>query len=213
MANDLDLTSIFQSVTEKLSENKESLNETDTYNHDHGDHMVQIFGLIQNAVAEKKDKPVSEQLDYASKVVEKEAHSGSGEFYAKSLSSAAQKFTGTKLDAGNIGMLVQSLLGAEKPPKPDPEPEPKKGLFGSLLSGLLGKKDTKEQNQGLDVNDLMQAGLAFYQSKQEGGNTTQALMDALVSSSPLGQSAPRTQSGTLIASTIMNVVGSLGKNK
>jgi hypothetical protein len=46
MAGNIDLATIFQTVTARLSEKKDTLNEADTYNHDHGDHMVQIFDLI-----------------------------------------------------------------------------------------------------------------------------------------------------------------------
>jgi len=53
MAGNIDLATIFQTVTARLSEKKDTLNEADTYNHDHGDHMVQIFDLIQNAVSKK----------------------------------------------------------------------------------------------------------------------------------------------------------------
>jgi hypothetical protein len=61
------------------------------------------------------------------------------------------------------------------------------------------------------MDDLLQAGLAFYQSKQEGDSNSDAIMDALLAASPLGQSSHRSQSGSLVASTIMSFVQNLNK--
>jgi hypothetical protein len=66
MASSIDLATLFGSVTKQLAQNKESLNEADSYNHNHGDNMVQIFNLVQNAVAKRSGKPVEDQLAYAS---------------------------------------------------------------------------------------------------------------------------------------------------
>jgi hypothetical protein len=209
MTKDLDLSSIMQSVTEKLSDSKDELNQADSYNHDHGDHMVQIFNLIQNAVSDKKDQPVADQLQYASQVVEKEAHSGSAQLYAQNLSTAAQKFSGTSLNTDTVGVLIQSLLGAEKP-KPAAKPKPQ-GFLTTLLSGLMGSAPKEEVDDGLGIDDLLQAGLSFYQSKQEGDDPMQALLGSLMATSPMGQSSHREQSGSLIVSTIMDFLKSMNK--
>ncbi len=203
MADNFDLSALFKSVTDQLTGQKDSLNEADTYNHDHGDHMVNIFDLVQKAVSKKNDKPVAEQLQYASKVVEEEAHSGSAKLYSQGLASAATNFSGERLNQDTIGLLVKSLLNAEKPQE-KPKPTSSGGLLGSLLSGLTGQSTASQEDQGLGVDDLIKAGLAFYQSKQEGDSTTEAALDALMAASPLGQSAHRKQSGSIVASTIMN---------
>ena len=119
MAQNIDLNTIFQTVTQQLSQKKNDLNEADTYNHDHGDHMVQIFELVQNAVSKKNDQPASKQLEYASQVVQEKAHSGSAELYAQGLSKAANNLKGKDLNAffDNFieGDLFQvQLLGLDK---------------------------------------------------------------------------------------------------
>ena len=200
MANDLDLTTIFKAVTQQLSQQKTELNEVDTYNHDHGDHMVQIFDLIQKSVAKKSKEPVNKQLEYASKVVEKEADSGSAKLYAQGLSSAAKNMAGETLNPNTIGTLVKSLLNVEEPE----EKQANSGLFGSLLSGLTGGGEKESEGQKVELDDLLRAGLAFVQSKQGGGSNTEAIINALIAASPLGESAHRSQSGSLVASTIMS---------
>lgn len=42
----IDLLKMFQGVTWQLQKNKESLNQADEYNHDHGDNMVETFEVI-----------------------------------------------------------------------------------------------------------------------------------------------------------------------
>ena len=200
MANDLDLTTIFKAVTQQLSQQKTELNEVDTYNHDHGDHMVQIFDLIQKSVAKKSKEPVNKQLEYASKVVEKEADSGSAKLYAQGLSSAAKNMAGETLNPNTIGTLVKSLLNVEEPE----EKQANSGLLGSLLSGLTGGGEKESEGQKVELDDLLLAGLAFVQSKQGGGSNTEAIINALIAASPLGESAHRSQSGSLVASTIMS---------
>jgi hypothetical protein len=204
MASSLDLGQLFGAVTEQLSQNKEDLNQADDYNHNHGDNMVEIFSLIKNAVSKKKDKTVSEQLDYASQVVDEKVDSGSAKLYSKGLSSAAESLTGEDLNPTNVLSLVKGLFGA-KDEKTEEKTEKKQGGFlGSLLGGLMGQSSESEEDQGIGLDDLLQAGMAFYQSKQDGGDTTQALINALIAASPLGESAHRSQSGSIVASTIMN---------
>ncbi len=78
------------------------------------------------------------------------------------------------------------------------------GLLGSLLSGLTGGDEKESESQKVELDDLLRAGLAFVQSKQGGGSNTEAIINALIAASPLGESAHRSQSGSLVASTIMS---------
>jgi len=210
MVDNINLGAIFQTVTEQLSQKKETLNEADTYNHDHGDHMVQIFNLVQNAVTKKSKEPVSKQLDYASKVVGKEAQSGSAKLYAEGLANAAKNFSGSELDQNTLGMLVKSLLNVEEQPQPE-QPKQNTGLLSSLLSGLTGSSDSNKSDSSIGIDEILRAGMAFYQSKQNGESNTDAIVGALMAASPLGQSAHRSQSGGIVASTILNFASSLNK--
>lgn len=197
----MDLSTIFKSVTAQLTDQQSTLNEADDYNHDHGDHMVQIFSLIQNAVSQKSEQPVAEQLSFASQIVKKEAESGSAKLYAQGLANAAKNFTGSELQPDTLGLLVKGLLNV----KEEPPQKKESNLLGSLLAGLTGKKEeSSEGEQKVGIDELLRAGMAFYQAKQDGGSTTDALMGALLAASPLGESKHRSMSGSLVASTIMD---------
>ena len=202
----MDLNTLLTAVTSQLSEQQSTLNAADETNHDHGDNMVQIFNLIQSAVNEKSEQPVEQQLEYASQVVEKEADSGSAKLYAQGLSKAARNFSGKELQPENLDLLVKGLLNVEEPPQ-----EKETGLLGSLLSGLSGKEKESDRDQKIGVDELLRAGLSFYQSKQEGSSTTDALLGALLAASPLGQSKHRSMSGSIVASTIMGFAKSQQK--
>ncbi len=210
MANNIDLSQIFQTVSAALATQQSDLNEADSYNHDHGDHMVQIFDLVQKAVSKKSDEPVADQLAYASKVLSKESDSGSAKLYADGLANAAKTFTGSELNADNLTTLVQGLMNVSPAQEQAPQSESGNPL-GSLLSGLMGGQEkASEEDSTLGMDDVLRAGLAFYQSKQSGDSNMEAAMDALMAASPMGQSAHRSQSGSIVASTIMSFARNLG---
>jgi hypothetical protein len=208
MAKNLDLATLFQSVTSNLLQNRDTLNEADTYNHDHGDNMVQIFEVITEAMQTKQGADPADQLAYASQLLRKKSQSGTAQFYVEGLTKASQEFTGQPVTPDNAIMLVQSLLGANTQ---QPAQSQSGGVLGSLLSGLTGGGGASQEQDGLDAGDLLNAGLAFMQSKQQGESTGEALMDALVAGTAMGQTPHRAQSGALVANTLMQVIGSMGQ--
>ncbi len=298
MAKALTLPSIFKAVSKTLSENEAVLNEADTYNHNHGTNMAAAFQTVSKAVAKKKDLPVSEQLAYASEVLQG-SKGGSAQIYAQGLANAAQKFQGKQLSDNTVGLLIESMMGMQEPAQassgaasssllgsllggmtgggqpqqqsqpsggdllgsllggmtgggqPQQQSQPSGGdLLGSLLGGLTGGGQPQQQTQpsggdllgsllggmtgggqpqqqsqpsggdllgsllggqsssdnGLDITDLLSAGLAYYSAKQHGGSTLEAIMQALGSASPLGKRDDQKQSGALVINTILNML-------
>lgn len=244
----VDLSKVFQAVTKELTANKASLNESDTYNHDHGSNIVEVFQTVSQAVKEKKGASPSEQLQHASQLLQTKP-SGSAKVYSQNLADAATRFQGKQITPDNAMQLVAALMGsgqqAQAPTEnqdalgglagsllsgmmggqqqnqsPASSQDPLGGLAGSLLSGLMGGSTTGEpapqqsQSQaGLDLNDLLQAGMAFMQSQQQGSSPTEAIINALMSGSSMGNSSHRKESGALIVNTILQVIGSMAKKK
>jgi len=56
-ASEVDLASLFSTVTKTLQGNQAALNDADEFNHDHGDNMVENFKLITEIT--KKMKKIS----------------------------------------------------------------------------------------------------------------------------------------------------------
>ena len=71
MTDQLNLANLFQSVTERLGDNKKTLNQADDYNQNHGDNMVEIFDVITKAMEERSDSDHADQLAHASNLFRK----------------------------------------------------------------------------------------------------------------------------------------------
>lgn len=128
--NSRNLVTIFQNVTQALSENQQTLNQSDTYNQNHGDNMVQTFQTITQAVAQKKNCTNSTALAYAAEQLAKSTNSTSGKMYAENLNRAAAQFKGRQVDGNDAVSLLQTLIGAQSAGGGD--------MLGSLLGSLTG---------------------------------------------------------------------------
>ena len=205
----IDLAKLFGAVASNLGEQRESLNQADTYNNDHGDHMVEIFEVITQAMQAKKSADPADQLAYASQLL-RQRQGGSAQVYANGLAQAAQHFQGQAVTTDNAGMLIQTLLGGGQAPA-----QAAGGggdMLGALLGGLTGQPAQGQgAADGLDLGDLLNAGMAFMSAKQQGSSTAEAAVNALMSASPLGQSPHRKESGAMVANTLMQVLGSMSK--
>jgi hypothetical protein len=211
-SNKIDLLKLFQTVTSNLSQNQENLNQADTYNHDHGDHMVEIFQVITQAMQEKKGSDPADQLAYASQLL-RNKKSGSAQLYAQNLSNASQQFSGKSITPDNVGLLLQSLLGGQAPNQSQ-QNAPANDPLSAILGGLTGGQNQAQDGQpSIDANDLLNAGLAFMQAKQGGSTNLEAAVNALVSSSAMGNSDHRSQSGALVANSVLQLLGSMSKGK
>ena len=78
------------------------------------------------------------------------------------------------------------------------------GLAGG--SGGDGLADGK-----LDVADLLTAGMSYMQAKQSGSTDLNALLSAVMAGSRMGSQDYRTQSGTLVANTLLQSLTKMKK--
>jgi hypothetical protein len=243
-AKKIDLSALFGTVAKTMAQNQSQLNTADTYNHDHGDNMVQIFEVITQAMKEKQNAAPADQLAYASQLLREKSQSGSAQLYAEGLSDAATQFQGAKSINTNTAMtLIQTLLGAQgsvptsgggsgdllgsllggltgaQQPSAQTQSGGSGDLLGGLLGGLMGggnSSPAQGQTAGdgkIDIGDLLNAGMAFAQAKQSGGSNMDAILNAVVSSSKMADSEHRSQSGALVANTLMQVVSQMAKGK
>lgn len=225
-----DLSALFNMATQALAANQSSLNEADTENQNHGDNMVQAFNMISQALASQRGAPPSSQLQHASEYLAQNATSGSGQVYAQGLAQAAQQFQGQKaVTPDNAMLLIQSLLGGGQQAA---APQAGGDMFGSLLGGgqqsasqagdllgtLLGGGQTAPQGSaqdqgGLDLGDVLNAGMAFMNAKQQGQDNLQAALSALMSAGPMAQKPHRQQSGQLVANALLQAIGAMSTRR
>ncbi len=217
----MDLVHVFQAVSKTMVQNQSSLNQADTYNHDHGDNMVQIFNLATNAMKAKEDATPSEQLAYAGKQINSQLQSGSAQLYADGFLRASEQFKGQQnLTADNLMPLIQALLGSNQATQPAQPAQPVQqtpqqtadplaALLGTLGQSMGGQPQQSQAAGGLDAGDLIAAGMAFLQSQQRGDSTMESLINAFMAGSQMSSSPDRDQSGRLVANTLMQVVGAM----
>ncbi len=218
----IDLVQLFGAAAQALAANQSALNQADTLNGDHGDNMVQTFNLITQALASQKGAQPAKQLAYASQVLTQKATSGSSKVYAQGLAQAAQQFQGQKAVTPENGMaLIQALLGggsANTSPAASDGMDALQSLLGNASGSSSGSALDSlidlakgEQLDGQDIGNLIQAGMAFLNAKNQGQDTVQAAISALVSGGPLGGQPHRKQSGEVVAGALLQALSALGK--
>lgn len=233
MAGNVDLVKVFQAVAKNLAQNQDALNQADSYNHDHGNNVVQVFDLITKAVKTKKGADVSDQLAYAGEYLSKNNQSGSGQAYAQGLMQAASQFKGQSLTPENSLGLISALLGGGQESGSNQAASPA-DLLGALLGGgqapaqsapaagdllgaLLGggNQPQSQPKEGADSSQLLAMGLNigmnFLAAKQQGRTNMEALVQSIVTGSQMGQTPHRAQSANIVATTLLSLLTSGSK--
>jgi hypothetical protein len=130
----------------------------------------------------------------------------------------AQQQQASQTGGGDLlGALLGGLAGGEQPQPQQQAAQPAGGdLLGSLLGGLTGAGNAQantgsggSSNSGLDMGDLLNAGMAFMQAKQSGGSTAAALLQAILAGSGMGNANHRQQSTQLVAGSFLQALGAL----
>lgn len=209
----MDLAALFGVAAQALAANQGNLNQADAENHNHGDNMVQTFNMITQALGSQHGASPAQQLSHASQYVSQHSTSGSGQVYAQGLAQAAQQFQGQKqVTPDNAMMLIQSLLGGGQPVQ---QQSGGADLLGSLLGGLAGQPSqaSQQQNDGIDLGDVLNAGMAFMNAKNQGKDNLQAGLSALMAAGPLGQSSHRQQSGQVVGNALLQAVSAMAKSR
>ncbi len=216
------LAELFDGVTQSLIEDQRSLNRADEVNHNHGDNMVQTFQTITRALEQKKGRPDSEALAYASRQVAKTATSESSRLYAQNLERASVQFKGKQVDEKGALELLQTLIGggqaAQQPAQAQPPQQSSSDdLLGSLLGGLGGGNAPAQQPQQTGSDDLLGSlldGLAGGDSSPKPSQQTQQadssdLLGSLLGGMGGSESSPQQSgAGDLLGSLLGGMGGS-----
>jgi hypothetical protein len=209
--NQVNLANVFGNVASTLASNREALNKADTYNHDHGDNMVEVFEVVAQAMKAKQNASSVDQLAYAAELL-RQKQSGSAKYYAGGLTQAAQKYQGKKVTSTNAMDLIQTLLGGgvQSSAGTSTTSTSQPDLLSTLLGGLGGTSQSTSSGQtGLDIGSLLNAGMSYMSAKQRGETDATALMGALTSATSGGKTMYRAQSGALVANALMQALGTL----
>lgn len=200
----LDLEELFGAVLRTMQQNRHALNEADEVNHDHGDNMVDTFASITQAMRDTPGEAPSDRLAYASEILGRR-NSGSARMYAEGLAQASREFEGKQVTRSNAAGLIQTLLGGGQAAPVQVEGSRELGdLLGTMLGGQQ-QQQQPQQGDGLDMGDLLKAGMAYMSAKSRGASNLQAIVSAVVAASAMG-SGYREQSSSLVVNTLMNAI-------
>jgi hypothetical protein len=127
------------------------------------------------------------------------ASSGGMDFLGGLLGGQSGQGQGQSQPAGNdmLGDLLGALMGGGAPAA-----QPSQTSYAPQGGG-------SPQGGGIDMNMLLNAGMAFFQARQQGAAPVQALVQAVMAGSQMQSSASHSQSGQLVAGTLLNAIGSM----
>jgi hypothetical protein len=106
--------------------------------------------------------------------------------------------------------MLSSLLGAVQQSQ---SPAQGGDLLGSLLGGQSAPQGDGQQDNGIDLGDILNAGMSFMNAKQQGQDNLQAGLTALMSAGPMAQKPHRQQSGQVVANALLQVVAGMAKQR
>ena len=160
---------------------------------------------------QKQSAKPAAQLKYVSQQLDQNATSGSGKTYAQGFAQAAAHFKGTEITLESILPLIQMILGGGQA---NSSAGSSTDIIGSILGGLLGGQSSSsasQSGQGGGLGGLL-GGLLGGQSgssSNAGGDLLGTLIGGLVGNSKMADSAPHTESGQIVTSSILQALSQL----
>lgn len=207
------LQTVFNAVGESLEGRRDELNRLDEFNHDHGDHMVEVFHLAAQAAGDGELNALAESMKRASALLSARVENGSAQVYARGLSLLGEQFRQRQIELDDLLLVVQQYMSDQKGEEQDESgrsSEVSKALLNALAEwekledsqadGAAGKAG------GLDMGYLFGVGMAYLQAKQKGGDRLDVLSETVVSASPLGKLPHRHASGVIAVRALLEAL-------
>lgn len=208
-----DLSTLFASVSQRLNAERGSLNAADTYNENHGDHMIEIFDVVAEAQRHLDLRDLPSGMRAAARELLTLQNNGSAQVYSRGLESFGDAFEKAGVSLADLTAFVGQTLDMSSGPVqtviPGEETETGKSqVLKALVNGLTGwKQREKSAGEGLEastsgtgranMSTLFDLGIAYMQARQASSTQIEAIAGAAVSSSPLNEVPYRAQSGKL----------------
>jgi hypothetical protein len=207
----MNLAMLFQTVAERLGQERAALNAADPYNGNHGDHMVAIFRLAsQAAVQPDGESSLAEAMGWAASQLARLDANGSAQVYAHGLAQFAREFRQRNIGLDDLSFYIRRAI-AENGGAPGEKVESRRDLLKALISGLAGWQAVEngaspDEYKTPDLGYLFDLGVAYMQAKTRSENKIEALAEAAVTTSPLARVPHRIQSGKLALQTLLAAI-------
>ena len=198
----MDLVSIFQAVQQVMESHRLDFNQADEHNHNHGDHMVDIFRIASQAAMDNSHDDLSADelstvIGNAASILRQEPGNGSAQVYADGLASLAEQIRKYQIRLPDLVSYTKEALtdGKDKPVLKSTIPS--RDVLKALVAALAGWQHSDRDNpvRLVDLGYMFDLGISYMQAKQRGGTRPEVLADAAASVSPLSRVAYRYESG------------------
>lgn len=208
------LSEVFSSIAQKLEEQRQALNALDEINHNHGDHMVEIFQVATQAARENEGAPLGVAMEHGAELLRQMTENGSAQVYARGLGLLAAQLRQRGIELDDLLPVAQGYLRQEKQSVEDGSPgsgEVLKGLMAALaewdqLESQQESGAEKKPFAGVGMGYLFGVGMAYLQAKEKGGNRLDILSETVVSASPLGKLPHRYASGVIAVRALLQAL-------
>lgn len=211
---------VFEAVRQIVGENQAYFNTVDVINHNHGDHMLEIFDLAVQTLRDLSPENLAEAMLTAGLAIKNLEGNGSAQVYADGLVAFAQKLELREIGQAELIQFVREKTGEPQLEQPEGDEQliDEKDLHAdrsgqvlkALVEGLSAWKQidsgVSSRDRKLDMGALFELGIIYLQAKQRGGSNIEVLADAAVSASPLNQSAHRKLSGKIAIQAMLKAL-------
>jgi hypothetical protein len=206
----VDLASLFGAALSAMTDNQQQLNQLDTANGAHGDHMIENMRIVTQALQAKRSQSPSEALRYASQMLQAQGQGTSTQEYAQGLNQAADKLQGrSQMSPSDIMHLVTSIMGSVQSGAGPQQPRAPSSAMEQMM-GLANQQQRGSQSGMLGA--ALPAGMAFLQAKMSGADNVTAAQRAVMSAltagtvNPLQAGNAHSASAGLVAQSLLQAL-------
>lgn len=217
---DSNIANVFEAVRQVVRENQAYFNAVDEMNHNHGDHLLEIFDLAVQTLHDLPPGDLAGSMMAAGIAIQKLEENESAQVYSDGLIAFAQKLQHYEVEQAELIQFVREKTGEERLEvrKEDAQSVSEFSVqdnrSGQILKALVaGLSSWKQLDSGqdssrknLDLGALFELGIIYMQARQRGGSNIEVLADAAVSASPLNQSAHRKISGKIAIQALLKAL-------
>ena len=206
---------MFLSVRQTMLAHQEEFNRLDTYNSNHGDHMLAVFDVSTQAIRGSLDASLAGNMQRVAERLAALEDNDSARVYAAGLAQFASQFERYQVTVKDLVAHVRSLVREDTDAG---SPLSMKSLASSgdvlkaMVNGLAGWNHSLRTDNGdsgrLDMGYLFELGIIYMQAKQRNRDRLDVLADAAVSASPLSQIPYRYQSGKVAIRALLESLSS-----
>ncbi len=211
------LAQVFGSVSRVVQEYQQAFNDLDELNHNHGDHMVELFARAAQVLQEVPQASLPEAMHSAGLALQELEQNGTAQVYGDGLLSIAHMLEKYGIEQSELVRFVRKQLGFHLGAEAEEEnkaPVQKGLVLKALLEGLSAWKmqtDGKaDKPDGLGLGMLFDLGIIYHQAKQRGGTRVEVLADAVASASPLSKVPHRQHSGKIAFQAFLQALAGTG---